>query len=123
MSITQKVENLVHKYDDDYEKNQSEADVRADYIDLLFSALGWNTYNEPNQKTNYRREGYIRGAGFIDVGLEIAGKPELLHTLNGSGLAVGRTLIAIMENYQQADGSVLIPEVLHSYMGGMTHIK
>jgi seryl-tRNA synthetase len=47
------------------------------------------------------------------------GKPELAHTLNGSGLAVGRTLVAILENYQQADGSVRIPEVLQSYMGGL----
>jgi seryl-tRNA synthetase len=45
-------------------------------------------------------------------------KPELLHTLNGSGLAVGRTLVAILENYQQADGSVAVPEVLWPYMGG-----
>ena len=50
-------------------------------------------------------------------------KPELLHTLNGSGLAVGRTLVAILENYQQADGSVKIPEVLVPYMGGITEIK
>jgi hypothetical protein len=47
------------------------------------------------------------------------GKPELLHTLNGSGLAVGRTLVAVLENYQQADGSVVIPEVLRPYMGGL----
>ncbi len=46
------------------------------------------------------------------------GKPELLHTVNGSGLAVGRTLIAVLENYQQADGTVVIPEVLRPYMGG-----
>jgi seryl-tRNA synthetase len=46
------------------------------------------------------------------------GKPELLHTLNGSGLAVGRTLVAILENCQQADGSVVIPEVLRPYLGG-----
>ncbi len=46
------------------------------------------------------------------------GKPELLHTLNGSGLAVGRTLIAILENYQQGDGSVVVPEALRTYMGG-----
>jgi seryl-tRNA synthetase len=49
-------------------------------------------------------------------------KPELLHTLNGSGLAVGRTLVAILENYQQADGSVAIPEVLQPYMGGQTRL-
>jgi seryl-tRNA synthetase len=47
------------------------------------------------------------------------GKPELAHTLNGSGLAVGRTLVAILENYQQADGGVRVPEVLQPYMGGV----
>jgi seryl-tRNA synthetase len=47
------------------------------------------------------------------------GKPELLHTLNGSGLAVGRTLVAIMENYQQANGHIRVPEVLRPYMGGI----
>lgn len=51
-----------------------------------------------------------------------AGKPELLHTLNGSGLAVGRTLVAVLENYQQADGSVDIPAVLQPYMGGLTKL-
>jgi seryl-tRNA synthetase len=50
------------------------------------------------------------------------GKPEYVHTLNGSGLAVGRTLIAILENYQQADGSVAIPPALQPYMGGATRI-
>ena len=49
-------------------------------------------------------------------------KPEFVHTLNGSGLAVGRTWLAILENYQQADGTVLIPEVLQPYMGGMDRI-
>ena len=47
------------------------------------------------------------------------GKPELVHTLNGSGLAVGRTLVAVMENYQRADGGIDIPSVLHPYMGGV----
>jgi seryl-tRNA synthetase len=51
------------------------------------------------------------------------GKPELVHTLNGSGLAVGRTLIAVMENYQQRDGSIRIPEVLRPYMGGAEIIR
>jgi seryl-tRNA synthetase len=50
------------------------------------------------------------------------GKPELVHTLNGSGLAVGRTLVAVLENYQNADGSVTIPEVLRPYMGGLEKI-
>jgi seryl-tRNA synthetase len=50
------------------------------------------------------------------------GKPELVHTLNGSGVAVGRALIAVMENYQQADGSIAVPEVLRPYLGGATAI-
>lgn len=51
------------------------------------------------------------------------GKPELVHTLNGSGLAVGRTLVALLENYQQADGSIRIPEALQPYCGGMTDLR
>ena len=51
------------------------------------------------------------------------GKTELVHTLNGSGLAVGRTLVAVLENYQNADGSITVPEVLRGYMGGMTAIS
>lgn len=51
------------------------------------------------------------------------GKPELLHTLNGSGLAVGRTLVAILENYQNADASITVPEVLRPYMGNITQIN
>lgn len=50
-------------------------------------------------------------------------KVELLHTLNGSGLAVGRTLVAVLENHQQADGSIKVPDVLHSYMGGISIIN
>jgi len=53
---------------------------------------------------------------------EAAGKPRFVHTLNGSGLAVGRTLIAVIENYQQQDGSVVIPEALRPYMGGLERI-
>lgn len=49
-------------------------------------------------------------------------KPELLHTLNGSGLAVGRCLVAVMENYQQADGKIKVPEVLKGYMGGLEYV-
>jgi len=51
------------------------------------------------------------------------GKNELVHTLNGSGLAVGRTLVAVLENYQNADGSVTVPEALHAYMGGVTTLR
>ncbi|MGH8482279.1 MAG: serine--tRNA ligase, partial [Nevskiaceae bacterium] len=50
------------------------------------------------------------------------GKPELLHTLNGSGLAVGRTLVAVIENFQQADGSIAVPAALRSYLGGLERI-
>ncbi|MDE2117572.1 MAG: serine--tRNA ligase [Betaproteobacteria bacterium] len=79
-----------------------------------------NTYREISSCSNFeafqarRMQARFRNA---------QGKPELLHTLNGSGLAVGRTLVAILENYQQADGSVVVPEVLRSYMGGMEIIK
>jgi seryl-tRNA synthetase len=52
-----------------------------------------------------------------------AGKTEFVHTLNGSGLAVGRALVAVLENYQQTDGSILIPDVLHPYMGGKTVLQ
>jgi seryl-tRNA synthetase len=74
-----------------------------------------NTYREISSCSNFeafqarRMQARFRNA---------QGKPELLHTLNGSGLAVGRTLVAVLENYQQADGSVAIPEVLRPYMGG-----
>ncbi|HEC04586.1 MAG TPA: serine--tRNA ligase [Thiothrix sp.] len=50
-------------------------------------------------------------------------KPELLHTLNGSGLAIGRTLVAVVENYQQEDGSILVPDVLKPYMGGIEKLS
>lgn len=52
-----------------------------------------------------------------------AGKPELVHTLNGSGLAVGRTLVAVLENYQNEDGSITVPEALRAYMGGIENIR
>jgi seryl-tRNA synthetase len=51
------------------------------------------------------------------------GKPELVHTVNGSGLAVGRTLVAILENYQNADGSVTVPSTLRPYLGGMEKLQ
>ncbi|MCK5876407.1 MAG: serine--tRNA ligase, partial [Candidatus Marithrix sp.] len=49
-------------------------------------------------------------------------KPQLLHSVNGSGLAVGRTLVAVMENYQDENGKIAIPKVLQGYMGGKTHL-
>jgi seryl-tRNA synthetase len=61
-------------------------------------------------------------ARFRDVVDGRPGKPELVHTLNGSGLAVGRTLVALLENGQQGDGSIALPSVLHPYLGGVTQI-
>lgn len=78
MSVEEQITQLIDKYEHETNKNQSEADLRAGYIDLLFLALGWNVYNDPQQSTNYRREGYIRGAGYVDVGLEVAGQPVLM---------------------------------------------
>jgi len=54
---------------------------------------------------------------------EKGAKPQFVHTLNGSGLAVGRTLIAILENYQQADGAVAVPKALRPFMGGLEVIS
>jgi seryl-tRNA synthetase len=54
---------------------------------------------------------------------EAGGKPQYVHTLNGSGLAVGRTLVAVLENYQNEDGSVTVPEALRGYMGGLEVIR
>ena len=51
------------------------------------------------------------------------GKPELAHTLNGSGLAVGRTLVAVLENYQRADGGIEVPAALRPYMAGIERIE
>ncbi len=79
-----------------------------------------NTYREISSCSNFesfqarRMQARFRNA---------AGKPELLHTLNGSGLAVGRTLVAVLENCQQNDGSIAIPEVLRPYMGGLAVLK
>lgn len=77
-------------------------------------------YREISSCSNFR-DFQARRAG-IRFRREEGAKPEFAHTLNGSGLAVGRTLVAILENYQQSDGSVKIPEALRSYMGGMESI-
>src|SRR3990167_9525616 len=79
-----------------------------------------NTYREISSCSNFeafqarRMQARFRNA---------QGKPELLHTLNGSGQAVGRTLVAVLENYKQADGSEAVPEVLRPYMGGMERLS
>jgi len=95
----------------------------AKTYDLEVWLPGQNLYREISSCSNFdafqARRANIRyrpGAGGAKS------KPEFVHTLNGSGLAVGRTWLAILENYQQTDGSVLIPEILHPYMGGLDRI-
>jgi seryl-tRNA synthetase len=91
----------------------------AKTYDLEVWLPGQGKYREISSCSNFeafqarRMQARFRGA---------KGKPELVHTLNGSALAVGRTLIAVLENYQRADGGVDIPSVLQAYMGGMTVI-
>ncbi|MFB1051692.1 serine--tRNA ligase [Paraliobacillus sp. JSM ZJ581] len=80
-----------------------------------------NTYREISSCSNFE-DFQARRAG-IRFRREEKAKPEYVHTLNGSGLAIGRTVAAIMENYQQEDGSILVPEALQAYMGGKTVIK
>jgi seryl-tRNA synthetase len=79
-----------------------------------------NTYREISSCSNFEAfQARRMGARFKNA----QGKNEPVHTLNGSGLAVGRTLVAILENYQNADGSIAIPEVLRGYMGGIEAIR
>ena len=81
---------------------------------------GQNTYREISSCSNFEAfQARRMRARFRNE----KGKPELVHTLNGSGLAVGRTLVAILENYQNADGSVTVPEALRPYMGGAERIR
>jgi seryl-tRNA synthetase len=80
-----------------------------------------NTFREISSCSN--TEGFQARRANIKFRREGTGKAEFVHTLNGSGLAVGRTLIAVLENYQQKDGSVVIPEVLRPFMGGIERIE
>ncbi|WP_426450421.1 serine--tRNA ligase [Paenibacillus sp. S-38] len=80
-----------------------------------------NTYREISSCSNF--EDFQARRANIRFRRDLKAKPEFVHTLNGSGLALGRTVAAILENYQQEDGSVLIPEVLQPYMGGVTKIS
>jgi seryl-tRNA synthetase len=88
--------------------------------DLEVWLPGQNLYREISSCSSFGDFQARRAA--IRFREEEKSKPEFVHTLNGSGLAVGRTLVAILENYQQADGSVIIPAVLRPYMGGMEQI-
>jgi seryl-tRNA synthetase len=89
--------------------------------DLEVWLPGQQAYREISSCSNFE-DFQARRAGIRFKSDQPKAKPQFVHTLNGSGLAIGRTLIAILENYQQADGSVQIPKVLHPYMGGRTEI-
>jgi seryl-tRNA synthetase len=96
--------------------------TQAEKILQLLGLPSYDSYKEISSCSNcwdfqarrasikYRSPGEFKGSRFV-------------HTLNGSGLAVGRTLVAVLENYQQADGSVVVPEVLRPYMGGQDVIR
>jgi seryl-tRNA synthetase len=93
----------------------------AKTYDLEVWLPGQNTYREISSCSN--TEAFQARRANIKFRPEGAGKAEFVHTLNGSGLAVGRTLVAILENYQQADGSVVIPDALRPFMNGASVIR
>ena len=93
----------------------------AKTYDLEVWLPGQNTYREISSCSNCE-EFQARRAN-IRYRKEKKGRPLFVHTLNGSGLAVGRTLVAVLENYQQEDGSVIIPNALRDYMGGLDRIR
>jgi seryl-tRNA synthetase len=92
----------------------------AKTYDLEVWLPGQNTYREISSCSNC--EDFQARRANIRYRKDNKGKPNFVHTLNGSGLAVGRTLVALLENYQQKDGSVIVPEALRPYMGGLTKI-
>lgn len=95
----------------------------AKTYDLEVWLPGQNTYREISSCSNFEAfQARRMQARYRPEREGKPGKPELIHTLNGSGLAVGRCLVAVMENYQREDGGVDIPTVLQPYMGGRTHI-
>ncbi|HWI41425.1 MAG TPA: serine--tRNA ligase [Verrucomicrobiae bacterium] len=92
----------------------------AKTFDIEVWLPGQNAYREISSCSNFE-DFQARRAG-IRFREDERSKPDFVHTLNGSGLAVGRTLVAILENYQQADGSVVVPDALRPYMGGVEKI-
>ena len=92
----------------------------AKTYDLEVWLPGQSTYREISSCSNC--EDFQARRANIRYRKEKKGRPLFVHTLNGSGLAVGRTLVAVLENYQQKDGSVIVPKVLRSYMGGLERI-
>lgn len=95
--------------------------VAAKTYDLEVWLPGQTAYREISSCSNF--EDFQARRAQIRYRKEAKGKPIFVHTLNGSGLAVGRTLVAVLENYQQKDGSVVIPEALRPYMGGIDRIR
>ncbi len=123
-SLTRNAETILQKLDLHYRVvTLSTADLgfgAAKTYDIEVWLPSQNTFREISSCSNYEafqaRRAQIR---FRRAG---GAKPEFVHTLNGSGLAVGRTWIAVLENYQQDDGSVIVPEALRTYMGGVKRI-
>ena len=93
----------------------------AKTYDLEVWLPGQDTYREISSCSNC--EDFQARRANIRYRKEKKGQPIFVHTLNGSGLAVGRTLVAVLENYQQKDGSVVVPEALRPYMGGLDQIR
>jgi seryl-tRNA synthetase len=93
----------------------------AKTYDLEVWLPGLNEFKEVSSCSNF--EAFQARRASIRFRRAEGEKPEFVHTLNGSGLPIGRTLVAILENYQRPDGSVAIPEALRSYMDGMTEIR
>jgi seryl-tRNA synthetase len=123
-SLTRNAETILQKLDLHYRVvTLSTADLgfgSAKTYDIEVWLPSQNAFREISSCSNYEafqaRRAQIR---FRRAG---GAKPEFVHTLNGSGLAIGRTWIAVLENYQQADGSVIVPEALRPYMGGLERI-
>jgi len=92
----------------------------AKTYDLEVWVPGQNTFREISSCSNC--EDFQARRANIRYRKDKKAKPSFVHTLNGSGLAVGRTLVAVLENYQRKDGSVIIPDVLLPYMGGLAKI-
>jgi seryl-tRNA synthetase len=92
----------------------------AKTYDLEVWLPGQNTYREISSCSNFEA---FQARRMLARVRNDKNKTDLVHTINGSGLAVGRTLVAVIENYQNGDGSITIPEVLRGYMGGLTLIE
>lgn len=124
-SLTSHAENILKKLELPYRKMLlCTGDMgfgSAKTYDLEVWLPGQNTYREISSCSNF--EDFQARRANIRFKPSNGGKPQFVHTLNGSGLAVGRTLIAILENYQLEDGSIRVPEVLLPYMNGLSLIK